>query len=264
MALITPEQRLQRVKDYPLIHFASVLGLSRTGTFHTARSYTTFPAALIWVCRAICLFNWLPPNPESPSALFISDRRGTDEIRAHTTHIPQTKAERIPNNDNKEDLEEEEAEAILSAQAFLDQPKEDRDGSDQGQSDLNPSNHSDQDQDKEEQLLLPITSTYPHRFALFRQQQEQYLVFDSEYPFSELSSLLAVGLKLGRSQGEGDLSEESGVVQIDSPSVRHVMHREGRTRASKVVNGVKRRYTEAFTSDSEGSELVAWKQGKRF
>ncbi len=212
MTLITPEQSFQEVKDYPLNHFASVLGLTNTGTFHTARTYTTFLAGLMWVCRAICLFNWLPPNPDSPSALFIGEQSGTDEITARTTYTPQAKAERDSYSDNEEDLEdleEEEAEAILSAEGFLDQLKEDGDNGNQGQSDLNPSDHSDEDQDKEEQLSLPTTqmtlrmeksSTYFHRFALFKQQQERYLVFNSAYPFSELSGLLTVGLRLGRAQ----------------------------------------------------------------
>ena len=47
LALIAPKQRLYYVKDYPLVHFTSVLGISRTGTLYLARKYTLFIIVLI-------------------------------------------------------------------------------------------------------------------------------------------------------------------------------------------------------------------------
>jgi len=223
MALITPEQRFCRVNEYPLVHFAHVLGITKTGTFHTARSYTSTVAALMWVSRAICLFHWLPPT--------VGEQGRTEEKGAYTTCTPQTGGESNPNSDNEddseeeqaesnpdsddeEDLEEEEAEAMLRAQKLLDQPLEDGNGSDQGQSDLDPSDYSDLDPHEEERLSRSTaqalnspattkteeTTIYFARYQSFKGQQEQYLLFNTEYPFSELASLLTVGLRLAKSQ----------------------------------------------------------------
>ncbi len=141
LALIAPEQRLRRAKQYPIIHFASALGLTQTGTFERARDYTGYLAGLIWVSRALCLFSWLPACPE-PN---IPEQRETRSEREALVGI----GDDIGDSEDEDEGKEEVAD-ILDAQDFLNEAEEDTYSGDRGDRNLySPSSHRSDDSESE-------------------------------------------------------------------------------------------------------------------
>lgn len=201
-ALVAPSRRERAMTQYPVVYFAGILGLTSTGTFLRARDYTTHLAALVWISRAVFLFRWLPPSfrPLSP----VQHRSGRNEASVTPAASVGSESE---NNESR-------SAPYNGDQANTDVDEVDHYFNSDGEGSYSSNEDRADDSDSSlggRQYKTPVSGqrrwdsqaqddSYFEKLDRFCQQQEEYLLFHSDYPFSELVCLLAMGLRIGARQ----------------------------------------------------------------
>lgn len=174
MALITPAKRERRMQSYPLVYFLGILGLTDAGSYLRARDHSTYTSALIYTVRILFLHYYLPFGTDpysldlSPSALQGAEIERTDsdqEFNYPTDASPNELEQYL-------DEEEEPYEEVQSSEI----------------------------QTEAEGVAADKDSDYFRRYDLFSANHQRFLLYYSEYPFSELANLLIKGSMLGKRQ----------------------------------------------------------------